>query len=300
MDKKQNVPTVKPSLQDRFHFRDIGWVNGLPSFNHLFHISRIEDYLPKMSFPLPAHRKIVYDIIVLTQGSSVRSKGLNQYSFKKNEIFFLPPYQITSHESVSKGIKGFFIHFSEDLFKERAKDIKMFSFLGFLTNPIVRIPKDELDSVFHLLNQMIKVYESDRPEIDLLISYLEVFLREVNRFNISLEPELEKAKKSVQLTERYKNLLTQEILEVQTVKEYAAMLFVTPNHLNRCVKETMNCTSQDLLNKMLVLEAKSMLKYSGLSIAQISERLCSKSPSNFTRFFKQQTGLTPREYIKNN
>lgn len=300
MDSKQSVPIVNPSIQDRFHFKEVGWASGLPAFNHLFHISRIEDYLPKMSFPLPAHRKTVYDIIVLMKGTSVRSKGLNQYTFKKNEIFFLPPYQITSHETVSKDIKGFFIHFSGDLFKERAKDIKRFSFLGFLSNPIVRVPKEEINAVFHLLDRLIKLYEGESPNLDLLVSYLEVFLREINRFNKSVEPDLEKAKKSVQLTEQYKNLLTQEILEVQTVKEYAAMLFVTPNHLNRCVKETMNCTSQDLLNQMLVLEAKSMLKYSGLSIAELSEKLCGRSPSNFARFFKQQTGQTPREYINSN
>lgn len=300
MNTKNSVPTVKPSIQDRFHFKEVSWASGLPAFNHLFHISRIEDYLPKMSFPLPAHRKLVYDVIVLTQGKSIRSKGLNQYTFKKNDIFFLPPYQITSHESVSKDIKGFFIHFSGDIIEERRKDIMRFPFFDFLSKPIVTVPAKEQYTVFQLLSRMIQLYEGEDSDLDLLVSYLDVFLREVNGFARNAESSKTKTKMSIQLTERYKNLLTQEILEIQTVKEYSALLNVTANHLNRCVKEVMNCTAQSLLNKMLVLEAKSMLKYSGLSIAEISENLCRRSPSNFSRFFKQQTGQTPREYINSN
>jgi AraC-like DNA-binding protein len=73
-------------------------------------------------------------------------------------------------------------------------------------------------------------------------------------------------------------------------------LNVTPNHLNKCVKTTTDKTAQDLLNEMLILEAKSLLKYSNLQIAEIAVKLCNQTPSNFARFFKSQTGISPKEY----
>lgn len=299
MDLNKKIPTIQPSLLDEFHFREVGWVDFVPEFNHLFHISRLEDYVDKMSFPLPAHRKVVYDLIFLKKGSSVRSKGLNQYTFHKNEVFFLPPLQITSHQSYSKDVEGFFVHFSEELFEENESLLKSFHFLGFLSHPIVKIPEDRLEPILYLFERMCKLYYRKDADLKILFWYLLVLLGEISQYTNPTDQNQEKVNKAAQLTERYKNALTQYIHDKQTVREYAKLLFVTPNYLNRCVKNTINKTAQDLLNEMLILEAKSMLKYSGLSVSEIAERLCERSPSNFARFFKQQTGMSPKEYIKN-
>ncbi len=297
MGKKKEIPTVEPSLEDKFHFRYKGWVESVPDFNKSFHISRLEDYLDKMSFPLPAHRKVVYDMIFLTNGNSLRSKGLNQYQFQKNQVFFLPPYQITSHENMSSDVTGYFIHFSEELFKDNSKLLKPFEFLDFSSYPVVTVPKDKLKPIFYLFERMIKIYYGKNPNLNLLISYLLVLLAEINEYT-EPNPLLKKVNMATQLTERYKDALTQYIYQKQTVKEYAQLLFVTPNYLNRCVKGTTNKTAQSLLNEMLVLEAKSLLKYSGMSISEIAEKLFQRSPSNFARFFKHQTGVSPKKYIK--
>jgi AraC-like DNA-binding protein len=49
---------------------------------------------------------------------------------------------------------------------------------------------------------------------------------------------------------------------------------------------------------MLILEAKSLLKYSNLQIAEIAVKLCNQTPSNFARFFKSQTGVSPKQYLQ--
>jgi len=77
-------------MRDEFHFRETVLVDYLPDFEHIFHTCRLEDYVDKLSFPLAVHRKVVYDMIFLVEGTSTRSKGLNQHDFHKNEIFFLP------------------------------------------------------------------------------------------------------------------------------------------------------------------------------------------------------------------
>ena len=98
------------------------------------------------------------------------------------------------------------------------------------------------------------------------------------------------------MTHQYKNLLTQHIHQKQKVSEYADMLSVTANHLNKCIKQTTNKTAQDLLNDMLIMEAKSLLKYSNLHISEIAVKLCNQTSSNFARFFKKQTGVSPKAY----
>jgi len=47
---------------------------------------------------------------------------------------------------------------------------------------------------------------------------------------------------------------------------------------------------------MRVLEAKVLLKQSNLSIADIAFKIGKLDPSDFSRFFKAETGKTPKEY----
>ncbi|WP_409024985.1 helix-turn-helix domain-containing protein [Jiulongibacter sediminis] len=66
--------------------------------------------------------------------------------------------------------------------------------------------------------------------------------------------------------------------------------------MNKCVKKITHKTAQELLNEMIIMEAKSLLKYTDLQVAEVAVRLCNQNPSNFSRFFKSQTGYSPKAY----
>ncbi len=44
------------------------------------------------------------------------------------------------------------------------------------------------------------------------------------------------------------------------------------------------------------MEAKRLVLYSGLPVAAVAARLGFSDPSNFGRFFRRETGLSPGEY----
>jgi YesN/AraC family two-component response regulator len=74
------------------------------------------------------------------------------------------------------------------------------------------------------------------------------------------------------------------------------MLAITPDHLNKCVKATIGKTSQELLADMIILEAKVLLKQTSLSISEIAFKFSETNPSDFSRFFKNKIGLSPKEF----
>jgi AraC family transcriptional regulator, transcriptional activator of pobA len=47
---------------------------------------------------------------------------------------------------------------------------------------------------------------------------------------------------------------------------------------------------------MLLLEAKVMLRQTNLSISEVAFKLSERNPSDFSRFFKNKTGFTPKQY----
>ena len=92
------------------------------------------------------------------------------------------------------------------------------------------------------------------------------------------------------------NALSQHIYTYHKLSEYAKLLSVSPNYLNKCVKTTTGKSAHDLFNDVVLLETKALLKQSPLSISEIAYKIGKNDPSDFSRFFKAQTGKTPKAY----
>jgi AraC family transcriptional regulator, transcriptional activator of pobA len=72
-----------------------------------------------------------------------------------------------------------------------------------------------------------------------------------------------------------------------------AMLFVNAKGLT-CFAE--GKPAGKVTREHLLLEAKRLLRYSGLPIAEIAYHLKFDAPSYFSRFFKKTAGLSPRNF----
>jgi transcriptional regulator GlxA family with amidase domain len=55
-------------------------------------------------------------------------------------------------------------------------------------------------------------------------------------------------------------------------------------------------SAHNLLDEMRVLEAKVLLKQTDLTIGEIAFKIGRFEPSDFSRFFKANTGMTPLKY----
>lgn len=100
------------------------------------------------------------------------------------------------------------------------------------------------------------------------------------------------------ITEKYLNALQQFVNEKKTVAEYAAYLAISKNHLHKCVKAVTGKSAHNLLTEMRILEAKVLLKQSNLSVGEIAFKSGNMDQSDFSRFFKTWTGMTPTAYRK--
>jgi AraC family transcriptional regulator, transcriptional activator of pobA len=300
MNKQQNIPLIKADQLNDFHYKNIDWQPTISETKHqYYHINRIEDYVNYLKFPVPPHRKSVHDLIFLSKGNSVRRKGLNKYEFSESELFFLPAFQLTEHHAMSADSKGFFLHFDEKIFHFLPKNFLNENYLFFQvhSNPVIAISVETAANIEVIFNRLLFLYEDSREtDINLIASYLMAFFEEIKK---EMPPNSKKIKNAyAQLTDQYKNALALHIYQKQSITDYAQILNISPNYLNKCVKNSLNKTAQDLLNEMLILEAKTLLKFSNLQIAEVAIKLCDQTPSNFSRFFKKQTGLSPKEFLE--
>lgn len=273
--------------------------------HEVFHINRIEDYIRLVKFPtqtdVQPFRLTVFNFMFLAKGNSSRSKGLIDYEFGENTFFFLPAYEITTHKFISDEAKGFYCHFNLDILTSdyKLKDLLAdFPFLNFNCHPLVTISTEMTEEVIlPLLKRLEAEYKKgDKCRHEILRAYLIAVFTELKPYVTAAPSSTQNS--AYQITEQYKKALSQHIYQKQKVNDYAEMLAVTPNHLNKCVKSITGQSAHDLLSEMILLEAKVLLKQTSLSISEIAYQVGRNELSDFTRFFKSKTSLSPGEYRK--
>jgi AraC family transcriptional regulator, regulatory protein of adaptative response / methylphosphotriester-DNA alkyltransferase methyltransferase len=106
-----------------------------------------------------------------------------------------------------------------------------------------------------------------------------------------------------ELTKQYIELLDAHIAELQAgmvdtamaIGDFAEKLFVHPVHLSNTIKEVTGQSTCDLYEERLLAAAQHLLRHTDKNIGDIAIQL-TYDPSNFTKFFKAYTGLTPKRW----
>ena len=98
------------------------------------------------------------------------------------------------------------------------------------------------------------------------------------------------------LFDEFMSLLQQYNKRERNVSFYAKQLNITPKYLSSVVKEVSGKTAARWIDESVILEAKALLKYSGMSIQEIAYHLNFSTQSFFGKYFKQHTGTSPSRY----
>jgi len=295
--KTFKIPKLQANQLDDYLFGT--WKPVVSELFDDFHIVRIEEYKNHMVLPVLPHRRANYFFFFLTKGSARRSKNLNEYEIKPKNFYCLPANQITSMDFMSDDVEGFYCHFKPEIFNQpqlRVDIERDFPFFDITAEPIVEV--EDSDRVIQMLELLFTEYKSNEMErANIVAFHLTALLNEVN-FYYTL-PKKNSTSASFLITQKYKSLLSEGVEHIKRVVDAAKVLGVTPNHLNKCVKETSGKSAHELLVDMRVLQAKVLLKQTDFPIKEIAYRVGGFESSDFAKFFKKRTGMTPSEYKEN-
>jgi YesN/AraC family two-component response regulator len=108
--------------------------------------------------------------------------------------------------------------------------------------------------------------------------------------------EITQLTRKEELLMSFVKLLAQHFKKERSVQYYADLLFVTPKHLTKTVKEITNKTCGEFIDEMVISEAKILLDDNSISIGNVADALHFSDQFFFSKFFKNHTGLNPSEY----
>ncbi len=96
--------------------------------------------------------------------------------------------------------------------------------------------------------------------------------------------------------QRFQRRLRQTIHGTWSISAYAAELGISSVHLNRICQHLVGKSAGKIMQEMLIKEAKNYLLHTDFSISEVAYLLNFHDPAHFSRFFKQHTGVAPKEF----
>lgn len=215
-------------------------------------------------------------------------------SQKKESIYLIPPFRSLDVSLDDKD--GYLISFKREYLEEDDKEYALDVFNLFNLQgqyALIDVSSDTLPNLRHLYSLMLYEYNSSLGTYLALKSLLKVFLLHLIRQNQKAFLHQDINQKRVY---DFCLLLDRFFFKEWKSSFYSQRLGLSEKRLNQILKEKMNKTITQLVHARLILEAKRKLKASELTIKEISYQLNFEDPSYFSRFFKNQTGLTPEEF----
>jgi AraC family transcriptional regulator, transcriptional activator of pobA len=196
---------------------------------------------------------------------------------------------------------GYLIYFKKDCFSFFKPDFeKEFPFFNILQTNFFKLNQTKFKEFAPHFKEVLTAYESihDKQHTIATIKLLSLLyqLKEFTTASIQWNEGFTSPQQI--LFQKFIQLVNSFYLEKRTIDEYAELLFVTSNHLSQSVKAATNKNALSYINDRIMSEAKSIIQFTNLDIAEIAYQLNFSDPANFGKFFKKHSDLTPLEYRK--
>jgi AraC family transcriptional activator of pobA len=253
-------------------------------------IERIESRLnPKVPFP---HRHDFFHFLYLERGSGWHEIDFSRFQAEAGQLFFVKPGEVHSW-ALGAGTRGFVLEFTRESLAAGPKTEEILRNLG--TFPSLVFPRDPQGLRAHL-GLMQAELEAEEKEYRLTLEhYLSAFLLKIFRLREKASP-VKAARPS--LMDRFKDLLEENFRREHAVEFYAEKLGITPKSLTTQSTRALGKSAGALIQERCLVEAKRLLAYSEMPIAEIGYGLGFEDPNYFARFFRQRSGLSPGKFRK--
>lgn len=260
-----------------------------------------ESHLQAFRYPC---RINAFIIGVGTEGEASGLLNLQEFRLKKDSMFIFSPNSILQARS-AESVKAHVIAISPDFLKRINLDTKRMLplFLQFTACPCLEIPHKECQALRNfivLIEQELKGPESEFSTeiIGGLISSMLYKVGEILRRYLAEHPEIENPDRSraKEYFTQFTQLLGQHYKHERSVGFYARQLCITPKYLTTLIKRISGKSASEWIDSFVILEAKTLLKYSDMSVQEIAYALNFPNQSFFGSYFKRNTGMSPSHY----
>ena len=239
-----------------------------------------------------------------TEGETSLTSNLQEFRLKKNSLFIFNPKDILQVQSNDR-FKAHLIVITPDFLKRINIDTKrmMPLFLQFGSLPCMELTHAEsqsLRSFISMVEQELKGPETDFSSeiIGGLIAATIYKVGDILTHYLTEHPEVDSPmhNRAEEYFKQFTELLGEHYKHERSVGFYARQLCITPKYLTTLIKRISGKSVSEWIDSYVILEAKTLLKYSNMSVQEIAYYLNFPNQSFFGSYFKRNAGMSPSQY----
>jgi AraC-like DNA-binding protein len=231
--------------------------------------------------------------------------GKTKYDHNTGLMFFTKPNQILTARGLQLMEKGFAIHLHEDFLMGHPlfTEIKKYGFFDYEIHEALHLSPREKEIMWSLFHKMETEYHNNPDEYSrpIILSHLDSMLKYAQRF-YKRQFLNRKPLSGVTVTKfneclnAYFEKRDAEEKGLPTVHDMASQLNLSPKYLSDLLKQETGKTALELIHLYMISEAKNMLVAGDRSITEIAYQLGFENPPYFSRLFKKEVGMSPKEF----
>lgn len=267
-------------------------------------ISRFSEYAQHYKHLHAPHKHAFYHVVFFTEGKGHHTIDFETFDVKPNQIYFMAPGQVHSW-SFEGNAEGYIINFSASFYQSfllKPDFLEQFYFFGGNAHEsVLDVPEKDQATIVNIFENILAESVGGRKmEMDMIrVLLLEIFLKIARLKDYNMLDTTEN-NYNYTLLNNFKKLIELNYSKLKLPKDYASLLYITPNHLNALCQDILGISAGELIRNRIILEAKRLLINVDLSVSEIAYKLNFNDNSYFTKFFKKQVGITPEEFRKKN
>ena len=236
--------------------------------------------------------------VLCAEGTLHASINLTEYTLKPNDLITLMPGSIIQFCGQQESVRLSFIGFSSTLMEGINMYKSNLSLLPIIyENPIITLSEERASFVkdfLHLLERLQATENVQNPEIVKCI--LMGLIHSVSDLYKDKTWPSRIMNRSDEIHQRFIQLVMKHYTEKRQTSFYASQLSISPQHLCMVIKQKTGRSVSDIIADMVIMDAKSQLKATDLTIQEVSYSLNFPNVSFFGKYFKRYVGMSPQKY----
>lgn len=240
-------------------------------------------------------------ILLCLAGRAEIAVNMNQCVLTENMQAIIFPNEICTLSGKTADFNVLFFSFTDQMFKEAAYRIGP-DFFGYLQEHFyTTLPEHAFESSQNVLRMAEVLYNDnenkfrERMAVNILQNYLLNSHDKISRYHAQ---EVKESDRKNKLFKQFVTLVHDHSTTNREVSFYADKLSISTRYLSAIAQANCQKPAKEFIDNCVIQEIKLLLHSTDLSIQEIADRMNFPDQSYLGRYFKKQTGISPKEYRK--
>lgn len=242
-------------------------------------------------------------VFIIKEGSGLLEFNSERIPLQKHMVVEAPPGKhvriVPNEEGIQISILSYTNKFLfENNFTERHSDIV--HFVSTLFSQIWNISPAEFQRIMTSYDRVLETMDTIDTHFfgkTITILQFQIFLFEMAalRKKYTQISDLNFSRKE-KLAMQFSRLVLEQFRTQRKLSHYADQMHISTKYLTELIKQISGKNASEIINNLVIIEAKTLLRNNELTIANIAESLNFSDQSFFGKFFKRNTGMSPKAY----